>query len=128
MTAVGLLMNVYLGWDRLDPRLTEGGEYLLQHMPDDSTITKRDTYYWYYATQIIRHIGGESWTAWHSKLHPLLVGSQIQDGDMAGSWDPLNPVPDRWGAQAGRLYVTAMNLLSLEVDYRLLPLHDDTVK
>jgi len=132
MTAVGLLMNVYLGWDRLDPRLTDGGEYLLQHLPDDSTITKRDTYYWYYATQIVRHIGGEAWQQWHGKLHPLLIGSQIrnngnQSNPMAGSWDPINPVPDRWGAQAGRLYVTAMNLLSLEVDYRLLPLHDDTV-
>ena len=128
MTAVGLLMHVYLGWDRRDPRLTDGADYILQHLPDDTTITKRDTYYWYYATQIIRHIGGKSWEKWHGALHPLLVGSQIKDGDMAGSWDPLNPVPDRWGAQAGRLYVTAMNLLSLEVDYRLLPLHDDTVK
>ena len=128
MTAVGLLMHLYLGWDRQDPRLTQGAQYLLENLPDDTSITQRDTYYWYYATQIIRHVGGESWQQWHAALHPLLVGSQIKQGELAGSWDPLNPVPDRWGAQAGRLYVTAMNLLSLEVDYRLLPLHDDTVK
>ena len=128
MTAVGLLMQLYMGWDRYDPRLTDGAEYLMQNLPSDTSILTRDTYYWYYATQIIRHIGGDDWKTWHGALHPLLVDSQIKDGEMAGSWDPLNPVPDRWGAQAGRLYVTAMNLLSLEVDYRLLPLYDDTVE
>jgi hypothetical protein len=128
MTAVGLLMHLYLGRDRNDPRFSEGADYLLQNLPDDSTIASRDTYYWYYATQIIRHLGGEAWERWHGALHPLLVQSQVRDGELSGSWDPLNPVPDRWGAQAGRLYVTTMNLLSLEVDYRLLPLHEDTVR
>ncbi len=126
MTSVGLLMNMYIGWNRQDPRYQAGAQYLLDNLPNDSTITQRDTYYWYYSTQIMRHIGGDPWDQWHRALHPMLVGSQIQNGEMAGSWDPLNPVPDRWGAQAGRLYVTTMNLLSLEVDYRLLPLYDET--
>ena len=126
MTSVGLLMNMYIGWSRQDPRFKQGAEYLLKNLPNDSTISQRDTYYWYYATQIMRHIGGEAWERWHRALHPMLVRSQIQNGEMAGSWDPLNPIPDRWGAQAGRLYVTTMNLLSLEVDYRLLPLYDET--
>ena len=138
MTSVGLLMQLYLGWDRMDNRLSDGADYILQNLPDDSSVTKRDTYYWYYATQIMRHVGGESWQQWHDALHPLLTKSQIKENQLsgsgqqanplAGSWDPINPVPDRWGAQAGRLYVTTMNLLSLEVDYRLLPLYDDTSK
>jgi hypothetical protein len=33
------------------------------------------------------------------------------------------PVPDRWGADGGRIYVTAMHLLNLEVYYRHLPLY-----
>ena len=45
---------------------------------------------------------------------------------MAGSWDPLQPVPDRWGAHAGRLYVTALNLLSLEVRFRHMPINEFT--
>lgn len=126
MTSVGLLMRLYLGWDRYDPRFVDGANFLLEHLPGDSSMTARDTYYWYYATQVLNHVGGEPWEKWHAALHPLLVRSQVKDGDMTGSWDPLKPVPDRWGAQAGRLYVTAMNLLSLEVDYRLLPLYDDT--
>jgi hypothetical protein len=58
----------------------------------------------------------------------LLVDSQVREGILAGSWDPAAPIPDRWGPQAGRLYVTAMNLLSLEVQYRKLPLYDEAIK
>ena len=123
MTAVGLLMRLYIDWDKTDSRFNDGAVYLLQHLPNDATIENRDTYYWYYGTQILRHIGGDAWTRWHAALHPLLVNTQIKSGEMAGSWDPLKPVPDRWGAHGGRLYVTTMNLLSLEVDYRLLPLY-----
>jgi hypothetical protein len=35
-------------------------------------------------------------------------------------------VPDRGGPTAGRLYVTTMNLLSLEVRYRYLPIYDSS--
>jgi hypothetical protein len=61
-------------------------------------------------------------------MHPLLVDSQIKKGPLAGSWDPRKPIPDRWAGHAGRLYVTTMNLLSLEVFYRHLPLYEDTAK
>jgi hypothetical protein len=40
---------------------------------------------------------------------------------MAGSWDPLGPTPDRWGQYGGRIYVTTLHLLTLEVPYRHLP-------
>jgi hypothetical protein len=126
MTSVGLLMRLYGGWDRSDPRMIAGAEYLLRELPGDDTTAERDTYYWYYATQVLRHIGGPAWDEWHGRLHPLLIRTQVPDGDMAGSWDPYEPVADRWAAQGGRLYVTTMNLLSLEVDYRLLPLYEST--
>jgi len=126
MTSVGLLMRLYLGWERDDPRMIEGADYLLsQQLPGERTSLERDTYYWYYATQVLRHVGGERWEQWNSRLHPLLVKTQIKTGEMAGSWHPYEPVPDRWGPAAGRLYVTTMNLLSLEVNYRLLPLYLD---
>ena len=128
MTSVGLLMRLYLGWDRDDPRLIAGSDYLLENLPSDLNTTVRDTYYWYYATQVLRHMDGDYWDKWNASLHPLLVNSQVKTGDMAGSWDPYEPVPDRWGRFGGRLYVTTMNLLSLEVDYRLLPLYDDTAR
>ena len=73
-------------------------------------------------------MGGPYWEAWHERLHPMLLETQIQDGAFAGSWHPLSPIPDRWGQHGGRIYVTAMNLLSLEVEYRHLPLYEETAK
>ncbi len=124
MTSVGLLMRVYSGWDKNDPRLVAGAQYMLDtQMPSDATPQQRDTYYWYYATQVLKHVGGDMWVAWNEKLRPLLTRSQETSGDLAGSWHPYKPVPDRWGSFGGRIYVTAMNLLSLEVRHRMLPIY-----
>jgi hypothetical protein len=130
MTSVGLLMRLYLNWRRDNEHMVDGARYLSQNPPALGTARdpQRDTYYWYYATQVMFHMGGDYWKAWNGRLHPLLVNTQIRRGAMAGSWDPRNPVPDRWAPHAGRLYVTTMNLLSLEVYYRHLPLYEDYAK
>ncbi len=130
MTSVGLLMRLYLGWDRDNANMVHGAEYLVENLPDLGTVRRpeRDTYYWYYATQVMFHMGGDYWERWNGRLHPLLVESQIKRGPLAGSWDPRKPVPDRWAPHAGRLYVTTMNLLSLEVHYRHLPLYKETAR
>ncbi|MHB8973499.1 MAG: hypothetical protein ACYC3X_29095 [Pirellulaceae bacterium] len=130
MTSVGLLMRLYLGWRRDNPAMARGAQYLAQRPPAVGTETnpQRDTYYWYYATQVMFHMGGRYWQDWNRRLHPILVDAQLTTGPLAGSWDPRNPVPDRWAPFAGRLYVTTMNLLSLEVTYRHLPLYEDTAK
>lgn len=130
MTSVGLLMRLYLGWRRDNPNMARGAKYLAQAPPAVGTATspQRDTYYWYYATQVMFHMGGQYWRDWNRHLHPVLVKAQVRSGPLAGSWDPARPVADRWGPHAGRLYVTTMNLLSLEVAYRHLPLYEDTAK
>lgn len=128
MTAVALLMRFYTGWRRDDEKMARGAVFMLASPPAIGTSRdpKRDTYYWYYATQVMFHMGGEHWETWNSHLRSVLLDAQIQSGPQAGSWDPRNPVPDRWAPHAGRLYVTTMNLLSLEVHYRHLPLYDET--
>jgi hypothetical protein len=130
MTSVGLLMRLYLGWRRDNPNLARGAQFLAENLPSLGTAEQplRDTYYWYYGTQVMFHMGGDYWQQWNDRLHPLLVDSQIKQGPLAGSWDPRQPVPDRWALHAGRLYVTTMNLLSLEIYYRHLPLYEDTLK
>ena len=40
-----------------------------------------------------------------------------------GSWDPFFPEPDIWAGRAGRLYLTSLSILTLEVYYRYLPLY-----
>jgi hypothetical protein len=130
MTAVGLLMRLYSGWQRDNPNMVRGAQFLGENLPAIGTERQpeRDTYYWYYATQVMAHMGGEHWQQWIARLHPLLVDSQVREGVLAGSWDPAAPIPDRWGPHAGRLYVTTLNLLSLEVQYRKLPLYDEAIQ
>ncbi|MBM3965997.1 MAG: hypothetical protein FJ308_13185 [Planctomycetes bacterium] len=128
MTSVGLLMRLYLGWRRSNPDMVRGADWLLERKPSLGTKEnpKRDTYYWYYSTQVLFHMGADRWRAWYSTLYPILIESQVSEGRYAGSWDPQGEIPDAWGEYAGRLYVTTMNLLSLEVTYRHLPIYDAT--
>ncbi|MFO0922029.1 MAG: hypothetical protein U0905_06005 [Pirellulales bacterium] len=130
MTSIGLLMRLYLGWQREDGAMQEGAQYLLQFPPaeGDAQTPLRDTYYWYYATQVMFHMGGDTWKEWNSRLRPILIESQVESGEYAGSWEPLGDIPDAWGSFGGRLYVTTLNLLSLEVYYRHLPLYEATAK
>ena len=128
MTSVGLLMRLYLGVKRDNSVMAKGADWLLQRPPELGTeqAPKRDTYYWYYATQVLFHMGGDRWKNWYQALYPMLIESQVTQGPYAGSWEPIGPIPDAWGEYAGRLYVTTMNLLSLEVTYRHLPIYEAT--
>ena len=130
MTAVGMLMRMYSGWRRDHEAMQSAAEYLLESPPQMGTerYPRRDGYYWYYATQVMFHMGGDYWERWNRFLNPLLLESQIKNGPMAGSWDPLKPVEDRWSVHGGRLYVTTMNLLNLEVYYRHLPIYEETAE
>ncbi|TWU26497.1 hypothetical protein Pla52o_03500 [Novipirellula galeiformis] len=130
MTAVGMLMRMYSGWQRDNEAMQSAADYLLEAPPEMGTRNKpsRDGYYWYYATQVMFHMGGEHWEQWNKHLNPLLLESQVKEGPKAGSWHPMLPVEDRWSPHGGRLYVTTMNLLNLEVYYRHLPIYDDTAE
>lgn len=130
MTAEAMLMRMYLGQRRDNPQLVQGAEYLRANLPEVGTREQpqRDCYYWYYATQAMYQMQGEFWTAWNNQLGPLLKAGQVQSGELVGSWNPREPVPDRWGHAGGRVYVTAMHLLMLEVYYRHLPLFQELSK
>ncbi len=120
MTAEGLLMRQYLGAGRSDPSLMAGASYLKQRLP---RLEERDTYYWYYATQVMFHMQGENWSAWNAKIRDLLVDTQEKGAGTAGSWTPESPTKSKWGEAGGRHYLTCLNLLMLEVYYRHLPLY-----
>ncbi len=128
MTSVGLLMRLYLGWRRDNPDMKSGTDWLIERPPAEGTAQnpQRDTYYWYYATQVMFHMGGDRWKKWYGSLYPMLIRTQTRDGDYLGSWEPNGRIPDAWGRFGGRLYVTTLNLLSLEVYYRHLPIYEAT--
>src|SRR5262249_10465004 len=89
--------------------------------------TNRNIYYWYYATQLLHNMRNKEWPRWNVKLREALIRTQVTGvGCDRGSWDPFNPQPDEWGQKAGRLYETALTILTLEVYYRYLPLYRQT--
>lgn len=119
MTAEGLLCRQYLGWPRGDIRLRQGADHILEN-PPVWRDGRRDVYYWYYATQVCRHLGGSTWESWNRKMRKVLPEHQVMRGRERGSWDPRG---DSWGKIGGRLYQTCMSLYVLEVYYRHLPLY-----
>ena len=120
MTSVGLLCSQYMGAARDDPSMVEGTAHLLHNLPDPAA---RDLYYWYYATQVMHNQPGSDWDTWNRKMRKILVETQNREGCAAGSWDPQHPAPDRWGSHGGRLMMTSLAALTLEVYYRYLPLY-----
>ena len=91
---------MYLGWKRDNADLLRGADYIKANLPRLTDTDTRDTYYWYYATQVMFQLKGDYWKAWSERLHPILVNSQIQGGHWAGSWDPGGRVPDCWARMA----------------------------
>jgi len=123
LSAVGLLCCQYLGVPKDDPAMVEGTAFLMQHQP--SADRARNIYYWYYATQVMHNVSGPDWDTWNRKMRRLLIDTQCTDAKQCanGSWDPLAPSKDQWGEHGGRLMMTSLAALTLEVYYRYLPLY-----
>jgi hypothetical protein len=120
MSAVGLLCNQYLGAKRTDLGMQDGMKFLMNAQPD---LNGRNTYYWYYATQVMHNLPGSEWDQWNRKMRKILIETQNKEGCSAGSWDPNKPTKDAWGEPGGRLMMTSLSCLTLEVYYRYLPLY-----
>ena len=118
MTAEGLLCRQYLGWSRDHQPLRNGIDALLLDAPFD--LARRDVYYWYYATQVLHHYGGDPWQRWNDVMRVELPSAQVKSGRENGSWPPQQ---DRWGQNSGRLFQTCLSIYCLEVYYRHMPLY-----
>jgi hypothetical protein len=92
----------------------------MKHLPN---VNARDTYYWYYATQVMHNVPGPQWDNWNREMRRVLIDTQIKDGCAAGSWDPAAPTADKWREAGGRVMITSLSALTLEVYYRYLPLY-----
>lgn len=113
-TAVGLLCRMYHGWNNDNTPLREGVLALSQRGP-----SRDDMYYNYYATQVLHHWGGEEWTKWNEVMREELISTQQKDGHSVGSWYPRDP----HAGPGGRLYMTTLAVMTLEVYYRHLPIY-----
>ncbi len=120
MTAEGLLCRIFLGQEpKKTPVMGLHADLLLKKLPvwdsDPKQEAGTDFYYWYYGSNAMYQMGGEYWVKWEKSMTPALVNSQRKDGDAKGSW---NPEVDPWGYAGGRVYTTAMAVLTLEVYFR----------
>ncbi len=122
MTAEALLSRQYLGWPRTFPPLVKGASRIAVDLLESN---ERNIYYWYYATQLLHNMQNKDWERWNVKIREGLIAMQVTgSGCDHGSWDPFQPQPDRWARSGGRLFLTSLSILSLEVYYRYLPLYN----
>jgi hypothetical protein len=128
MTAAGTICRQYLqsssgqagAADTRSLGVMKSADIILKHMPNPNV---KNYYYWYYATYALLPIGGDPWKQWNPAVRDLLVGMQDKgtaNPALKGSWDPKDSGPI---AGSGRVGVTALALLTLEVYYRHLPLN-----
>jgi hypothetical protein len=129
MTAVGLLCRIFIDKNPGDPRLEKAAARITKDLPrwaePAGDARPVDFYYWYYGSLAIFQLdgptatspGGRHWKAWNEAMKAALLPHQAlgRDGCVDGSWDPA---ADRWGFAGGRVYATALNVLTLEVYYR----------
>ena len=120
MTSIGLLMRLYRGNPKTDPRMFRGAAYVADGGP-----SRTDFYLNYYASQLLFQLGGQPWQNWNARLREHLIQSQNQIGHEAGSWyfdDEERPPSNSIG---GRLYCTTLAAMTLEVYYRYMPIYLD---
>ena len=116
-TAIALLCRMYYGWKRDNPSLSNGVQHVSNMGP-----SKENMYYNYYATQVMRHYGGDMWKKWNGVMRDQLTNTQIRDENshQLGSWTPSGKA---FSDNGGRLYETAMSIMTLEVYYRHSPIY-----
>jgi len=117
-TAAGLLCRLYLGWPPKHEALKKGAAYLIHRGPSAD-----DLVYNLFGTTLLHELSGPGWDTWHRGMRRMLVDSQGQAGADTGSWwFPKEAHAD----QGGRVFHTAMSVLTVEVYYRYLPLFRNT--
>jgi hypothetical protein len=127
-TAIGMLLQEFVA-DSPDTKLIDDGAKYLSGEAKSSFQGARkpakkkrfaalpgDYYTYYNGTLAIFLAGGEPWKRWNDVVRDALVDTQCEEGEgcRRGSWDPTG----QWSPQGGRVYSTALAVLTLEVYYR----------
>jgi hypothetical protein len=116
MMAVGMFCRQLQKYPPGHGRMKETAEWLRKRPLAQGGF---DAYYLYYTTLSLYQHQGEIWEEWNNKMKEVVPPLQIQTGDDAGSWNPGG----QYGSYMGRVVMTAMTTLSLEVYYRYLPMY-----
>jgi len=107
-SGIGALVLSLTGHYR-DPEVKATADWLLANLHSLSTSGSYGYYGAYYCSQAMYQAGGRYWRRWNSVVTPAILAAQRSDGSwMAG----LGPSAD-----------TAFALLSIEINYDLLPIY-----
>lgn len=118
MSAISILSRIFMGQPQTEPAMA-AANLLVADLPEWN-VDKIDFYYWHYGTLALYQVDGPAgpvWKQWNEAMKTALVPHQkaAKDGCRNGSWDSE---PERWGAEGGRVYTTAIGTLTLETYYR----------
>ncbi len=114
-TAAALMTRFWLGQSVRDQVVRDNAGIVYATRPSIEP-SARDFYYWYYATYAMFQYGGQGWRNWRKEIESVLLELQNSDGHASGSWD----ANCCWGSQGGRVYATALGVLTLQAPYRLV--------
>jgi hypothetical protein len=108
-TGTCILALELCGKERRDQEVTRGGGYLLRNPLN----FKQPHFFYsvYYQSQAMFQLGRNYWNTFRPQLHKVLLEQQTANG----SWNA--------GDGLGANYGTAMAVLALTVEYRLLPIY-----
>lgn len=128
MTAEGLLCREFLGWPKDHPSLLDGIEWMTSEINEPRwSGGRRNVYAWYYVGQALHNVGGDPWKSWYTRASSEIADNQVRGGkiEVRGSWSPISPPGDdhEYAKQGGRLYLTSLSLLVLELPYRHQPVY-----
>lgn len=121
----GMLGLLLCGTPPESPLIRALSSHITRSLPDYASTARWETtgqsyYYWYYGSLALLHAGGPAWRLWNGRMIDVLLTHQRQTGHLKGSWNPER----NWiGQVGGRVYATAMAVLTLEIYYRISPKH-----
>jgi hypothetical protein len=113
LTAMGASCLFTAGRGRTIEYVREMGEGLEQLASREGE--EIDFYRWYFLTYALRAVEEITPDRIEARLHATLADRQVRTGPQAGSWEPT----DQWGTAGGRVYSTALAVLSLETGRRV---------
>lgn len=103
--------------------LYNAGDYESKHVPDMLEYSKKNLHnvsgggrsfgHWHYTylyyAQVVYRQGAEEWAPFRDKLYDKIQGEQTSDGS--------------WTGNIGPIYVTACNLIIMQLDLAYLPIY-----
>ncbi len=125
MVAAGILCLSMAGQHQT-PMALAAGDWLLAHrvrgFGDLASPGDRFFYGTYYSTQAMVQLGGHYWAQFFPSLVDALLSGQSADGSWPPEIRPAERGPDT-EAIFGKVYTSALAVLSLTPPYQLLPIY-----